>query len=720
MFDLSKVWPEWTVEEKLGEGAYGCVCKCVRRERGITSYCAIKKITIPRDAAEIELLKLEGFSEEASKAYFDDIVDNFANEIGVMENLKGFPNIVSVEDYKIIEHENGIGWDIYIRMELLTSFQNHMQSNPLNEQDVIKLGIDICSALEACEKHGVIHRDVKPDNIFIDKNGKFKLGDFGVARQLEKTRSTMSDRGTPSYIAPEVVKERKYDHRVDIYSLGMVMYKLLNRNRDPFLDTEKQMIRVGERMEANRRRLNGDELDKPVEASEEAAEIILKACSYNPDNRFISAAEMKKELQSLLDSAPTSVEEKPIVTTPVTEEEKTVISADIPETKAKKTPQKCFSSPSFKKIVAIVLALSAVFLAATGFKFGVFGKKANETTTSQTASHIESTAPISRQYLFSFQEPEQTTAAGFVETYCEATALYSDGRILKIVEFGSYPQRLVEDNELLNELNNLELEWKSYGYYSGKGTLNFGSMKQSDYMEYADVEYNGSKYRAVWIKDYRPLATTGEHTILSDQYINGYYKGNVYWFKYEPIQWGIVDEEAGYLVSMDIIDAQPFSNEAYIALKGSGVFNDSSAQFPVNDYESSSIRIWLNNDFYNTAFSEEEKLMIKTSYVDNYTYNNEEGTYSYRDTTYDEIFLPSYTEVNDYLNDEYHLSGYATDYAASQSLNINSETHCSPWSLRTSTDSSSTICVDSEGIFDHSQPAISVGGIRPALCVENP
>lgn len=77
--------------------------KCVRRERGITSYCAIKVITVPHDSSELDSLRLEGYTDETSREYFNDIVDSFANEIGVMESLKGFPNIVSVEDFRIVE-----------------------------------------------------------------------------------------------------------------------------------------------------------------------------------------------------------------------------------------------------------------------------------------------------------------------------------------------------------------------------------------------------------------------------------------------------------------------------------------------------------------------------------------------------------------------------------------------------------------------------------------
>ena len=375
MLDLSKVWPEWTAEEKLGEGAYGSVYKCIRRERGITSYCAIKVISVPHDSSEIDSLKLEGYTDETSKEYFNDIVDSFSNEIGVMENLKGFPNIVSVEDFKIVEHVDGIGWDIYIRMELLTSFKQYLETHSMTNEDVLKLGRDICTALEICEKNGIIHRDIKADNIFVDKSGNFKLGDFGVARQLERTRSTMSRKGTYSYMAPEVVMSGKYDKRADIYSLGMVMYKLLNKNRDPFLDTEKQMIRYQERADAVNRRLDGEALPKPVDADENVAEIILKACMFNKEERFSCSKEMKSEIINIIRTTEKEAEKKP--------EPKNV--PDISETKepeAEKAPALSKPSKSRKKTAGIIAAVLALIVVAVGLVFGANAiKKQRESDT---------------------------------------------------------------------------------------------------------------------------------------------------------------------------------------------------------------------------------------------------------------------------------------------------------------------------------------------------
>ena len=298
MIDLKKAWPDLEPVEKIGEGSYGTVYKCRTIENGKEVFSAVKVITVPKNESEYDVLKIDGFSKEATKQYFADIIDSFSSEIKLLEELKDQPNIVRIEDSKIIAHDE-IKWDIYIKMELLTSFRDYSQSHTITREDVIRLGVDICSALEACERKKIIHRDIKPENIFVDKDGNFKLGDFGVARQLEKTNTTMSQKGTYNYMAPEVVFKKKYDKRADIYSLGMVMYKLLNNNREPFVDPDKQIIRYKDRSEAMDRRLKNERLPAPKNADSNLAAIILNACEFEKEKRISSATEFKKLLLSV-------------------------------------------------------------------------------------------------------------------------------------------------------------------------------------------------------------------------------------------------------------------------------------------------------------------------------------------------------------------------------------------------------------------------------------
>ncbi|MBQ8799311.1 MAG: leucine-rich repeat protein [Lachnospiraceae bacterium] len=303
---ISKVWPEWHVERQLGKGSYGVVYEAVRTDNGITSKAAIKVISIPQDYAEIDSLRSEGLTVDATKVYFKGIVDDFANEIKLMESFKGIQNIVSVEDYKVVERQDEIGWDIYIRMELLTPFNTYIRDRKITEEEVAKLGCDICTALEICAKRNIIHRDIKPENIFVNDFGFYKLGDFGIARKMENMTSGLSQKGTYNYMAPEVYNGSPYDARVDLYSLGIVLYRLLNKNRLPFLNTDKQLMDPNERKAVLERRLKGEELPPPCEASPKMASIILSACAHDPSKRFGSAKAMKNALTLVLNELSTN------------------------------------------------------------------------------------------------------------------------------------------------------------------------------------------------------------------------------------------------------------------------------------------------------------------------------------------------------------------------------------------------------------------------------
>lgn len=299
---IKKIWPEWELVEKIGEGSFGKVYRAKREEVGdLTSYSAIKIIRIPQSTTEVDSVKSEvGLDEQSTTAYFKGFVDDCVNEIKMMESLKGTQNIVSVEDYKVVPHENEIGWTIYIRMELLTSFVAHTKDKILSEKEVIKLGIDMCNALEFCAKCNVMHRDIKPENIFISSFGIYKLGDFGIARKLEKSTMGMSKKGTYNYMAPEIYAGKtSYDFKSDIYSLGIVLYKLLNGNRFPLVDPRSSNITYQQMQEAFDKRMQGAVLPKPLNASDALSSVILTACAFNPEERFATASALKMALTNV-------------------------------------------------------------------------------------------------------------------------------------------------------------------------------------------------------------------------------------------------------------------------------------------------------------------------------------------------------------------------------------------------------------------------------------
>ena len=167
------------------------------------------------------------------------------------------PNIVSIYD---VGNEGDIN---YIVMECLEgkTLKDYIEEHgKLSSVATLKFASQIASALEAAHKAKIIHRDIKPENIFVDAEGNFKLGDFGVAKQMEKTQGSMSVKGTYNYMSPEVFSVKKSDGRADMYSLALVMYKLLNNDRLPFLDPDKQLIRYNERQAAFEKRIKGEQI----------------------------------------------------------------------------------------------------------------------------------------------------------------------------------------------------------------------------------------------------------------------------------------------------------------------------------------------------------------------------------------------------------------------------------------------------------------------------
>lgn len=293
---LNSVWPEWQVEKRLGGGTYGSVYKVVRRDQ-LESYAAVKVIPIPKDETDVDTLRSEGMRYEETETYFKNVVDDFVKEIELMLTFKGAQNIVSVEDYKVIKRENEIGWDIYIRMELLNTLEDYFRDHDPDESEIIKIGVDICTALEKCSKRGVIHRDIKPDNILVDSFGDFKLGDFGIARTLGNASMSMTQAGTPNYMAPEIAKSGRYDATVDTYSLGIVLYRYANNNLLPFIEPEHNTSPM-ERQKALAQRLEGRPLYPPRGVSHALAEVILTACSFDPSMRYKTPTEMKNALIS--------------------------------------------------------------------------------------------------------------------------------------------------------------------------------------------------------------------------------------------------------------------------------------------------------------------------------------------------------------------------------------------------------------------------------------
>ena len=290
-------WRDWKIVKDLGGGAYGRVYEIERTISGIQEKAALKIVSRPKNKDEMESYYNEGYSKADLIASYESEIQNYVQEYKLMKELQGESNIVSCDDFTMVPHEDGIGGDIFIRMELLTSLQQILRERSLSEQEIIKLGKDISHALVLCESKKIIHRDIKPANIMVSQFGNYKLGDFGVSKIMDHATFATS-MGTPEYQAPEIVHMEKYGQAADIYSLGITLYWLLNNRRMPFIDANQQITLVVKN-EAMDRRYRGEKLPAPKNGSTKLKKIVLKACEYHPENRYASAQEMYDALDTL-------------------------------------------------------------------------------------------------------------------------------------------------------------------------------------------------------------------------------------------------------------------------------------------------------------------------------------------------------------------------------------------------------------------------------------
>ncbi len=300
------IFGHWYIKKFIGEGSFAKVFEICRKDFGEEYTSALKIIHVSMNHAEIKERQSQGMTRAEIANDLNQTVSDTISEIRLMHTLRGCTNIVAYEDHEVKMYDDGMNCDILIKMELLTPLDAYIIKNKgvLGIKDILRLGIDICRALELCGKHNIIHRDIKFENIFISSNEDFKLGDFGIARVLERKDSEVSKKGTATYMAPEVYRGEKYDSGVDIYGLGMVLYRLLNHGRAPFSPVYPNPISFDDRDTALMRRMSGEPIPPPhAIAPCSITDAVLKACEYDPKKRYESPAQMRKDLEALLADA---------------------------------------------------------------------------------------------------------------------------------------------------------------------------------------------------------------------------------------------------------------------------------------------------------------------------------------------------------------------------------------------------------------------------------
>lgn len=356
--EKEQLWPGWDTIGVLGRGSFGCVYEIQRDIFGEKERSALKVISIPSNPSEIEELQSSDYSDQEITEHFRSCLEGIVKEYTIMSKMKGHRNIVLCEDLYYVQHDDGFGWDIFIKMELLTPLVKTLKEG-YDEEKVLRLGMDICNALAFCGSKSILHRDIKPQNIFVGDDGSYKLGDFGIAKITEAT-VTGTYAGSPNYMAPEVLQGNSYGITADIYSLGLVLYWMMNHKRLPFVSERPGPDAISS---AKDRRRSGETIPEPMEGSKALRRIVLKACAYCPENRYQTPEEMLRDLEAIcLDSQtakqPVAAEPAPKQETPAVRKHPPVYTP--PAAPVEKNKPEIFDQ--VPKIIAILIVVLVLFV----------------------------------------------------------------------------------------------------------------------------------------------------------------------------------------------------------------------------------------------------------------------------------------------------------------------------------------------------------------------
>ena len=490
-------WSGWKPVKPIGHGSFGTVFEIEKKTSRGTQKAAMK--VIPINAETLYDMYGSGYDADTARKMCEQELLSIRKEFDIMHELRGHPNVVRCDDFKVAYLKDGISCYVYIMMELLRPLQQFWKNRGIKESDVLRLGEDICNALITCEQHSLIHRDIKPQNILISDDGTYKLGDFGTARKFERTASA-TRAGTEMYMAPEIIMQQKYGRDVDTYSLGLVMYRMLNNGQMPFLSADK-IPSAEDRAVALQRRLRGEPLPPPANGSRPLQAVVLKACSFDREDRYSSASEMLDDLMMAAEGTmpmfpatektmPTASDSASTPPERTGDDDRTAVLTDIgsgkqPE-KAESSdggnkPAKAGSSGGKKTLKIAVVAVFLVILAAAVYALFIYEPKpapppedikvAQEEPAEETEETPEATS--SSNLIIDSKQEEELTAFlktlqdcyGFKEGEGGSSRYYNtsatDFGVLQAIMY----HYLVFDLDTYNDVCPLELDyqWLSTG-----------------------------------------------------------------------------------------------------------------------------------------------------------------------------------------------------------------------------------------------------------------
>ena len=581
-----------------------------------------------------------------------------------MAEFKGISNIVNCDDVQYFPKKQGVGWDILIKMELLTPLGKVLDKN-FNEKQVVRLGIGICNALTLCKSKNIVHRDIKPQNILVSNYGQYKLADFGIAKIAEKT-SCGTKTGTYNYMAPEVYNNQPYGSAADIYSLGMVLYWMLNEHRTPFLTLPPQTPDWDEMEYALRRRFQGEPLPAPAHGSKKLKEIVLKACAYRPEDRYVDAAQMCAELKKIL--IQNEEEDSPTVAAPKLVE----LPKDFKENTESKE-ESILWTPALEETSAKVWVKEDETRDEEDVREVDLSKNLQEKA-EETGSKNEFQVQTDEQTNNDYKEAEKPVGSGMKKGILSVLILCVAIGLISLLSNSTKSN----DRMVSNDTGNY-----------GKETATEENYQEESNIEDDDTNSTEYSYNNVQVGDVITLETYEQDNNTS----NGK----------EDIEWQVLDKEGNKIlvISKYALDCQPYNTE-WVDIT----------------WETCTLRDWLNDEFINTAFTGSEKAMIPTVTVtadENPEYDTDPGN-----DTQHKIYLLSIEEVVKYFASDEAMMCEATAYAEAQGAYISSSYGTCFWWLRSLGDLQNYAAgvyasggVNESGVRVYNDNA----GVRPALWI---
>lgn len=273
----------WSVERLIGEGRFGRVY-AIRREGpfgGTMERAALKWARIAPTQEEINRCPALGMTMEDLADLYRQKVEACAREIEIMRSLQGETNIVNYQDFEVRPIAEGIGWDLFIRMEQLTPILRYISQEGVSIEMIVDVGKSVAAALSLCHHPRVgvpvIHGDVKLGNVYFAREHTFKLGDFGLS--FLEGRGGDSGGGTRGYLAPECVAGAQKTVLSDQYALGKTLLALWT-----FVDKCPE----------------DEESDSPAaQARHNLWKVIQTATAQSPQERYCDINDMLRALNAI-------------------------------------------------------------------------------------------------------------------------------------------------------------------------------------------------------------------------------------------------------------------------------------------------------------------------------------------------------------------------------------------------------------------------------------